>query len=109
MILPFSSFCVVSNIGLNFQVLGESFHITSEYLTQEAKITLSVSRLEVENSKLKKDLITAMDEANSVKKKVTSLGDDLRAERQLTLEKDEQLLAAREKLKVIAAKAVEGF
>ena len=112
MILPFSSFCVVSNIGLNFQVLGESFHITSEYLTQEKKITSSMSRLEaleVENSKLKKDLITAMDEANSVKKKVTSLGDDLRAKRQLTLEKDEQLLAAREKLKVIAAKAVEGF
>ena len=62
-------------------MLGESFHITSEYLTQEVKITLSVSRLEVENSKLKKDLITAMDEANSVKEKVRSLGDDLRAER----------------------------
>ena len=112
MILPFSSFCVVSNIGLNFQVLGESFHITSKYLTQEEKITSSMSRLEAleaENSKLKKDLITAMDKANFVKEKVKSLGDDLRAERQLTLEKDEQLLAAREKLKVIAVKAVEGF
>ena len=65
--------------------------------------------LEVENSKLKKDLIITMDEANSVKEKVKSLGDDLRAERQLTLEKDEQLLVAREKLKVIAAKAVKGF
>lgn len=65
--------------------------------------------LEAENSKLKKDLIITMDEANSVKEKVKSLGDDLRAERQLTLEKDEQLLVAREKLKVIAAKAVKGF
>ena len=65
--------------------------------------------LEAENSKLKKDLIIAMDEANSIKEKVKSLGDDLRAERQLTLEKDEQLLVAREKLKVIAAKAVKGF
>ena len=65
--------------------------------------------LEVENSKLKKDLIITMDEANSVKEKVKSLGDDLRSERQLTLEKDEQLLVAREKLKVIAAKAVKGF
>ena len=65
--------------------------------------------LEAENSKLKKDLIITMDEANSVKEKVKSLGDDLRSERQLTLEKDEQLLVAREKLKVIAAKAVKGF
>ena len=77
-------------------MLGESFHITSEYPTQEAKITSSMSRLEAleaKNSKLKKDLITAMDEANSVKEKVKSLGDDLRAERQLELENDEQLLA----------------
>lgn len=65
-------------------MLGESLHITSEYLTQEAKITSVMSRveaLEVENSKLKKDLIAAMDEANFVKEKVKSLGDDLRAER----------------------------
>ena len=93
-------------------MLGESIYITSEYLTQEVKITSSVSRLEaleVENSKWKKDLIITMDEANFVKEKVKYLGDDLRAERQLTLEKDEQLLAAREKLKVIAVKVVEGF
>ena len=54
----------------------------------------AVSRLEVskvENSKLKKDLIVAMDEANTIKEKVKVLGDDLIAERQLTLEKDEQL------------------
>lgn len=65
--------------------------------------------LEVENSKLKKDLITAMDEAKSVKERVKSLGDDRRAKRQLMLEKDEQLLAAWEKLKVIVANAIEGF
>ena len=65
--------------------------------------------LEAKNSTLKKDLITAMDKANTVKEKAKSLGDDLRVERQLTLEKDEQLLATREKLKTIAAKAVEAF
>ena len=65
--------------------------------------------LEVENSKLKKDLIVAMDEANAIKEKAKTLSDDLRAEWQLTLEKDEQLLAAKEKLKTIAAKAVEAF
>ena len=65
-------------------MLGESLHITSEYLTHEAKVASAVSRVEVleaENSKLKKDLISAMNKANTVKEKVKVLGDDLRAER----------------------------
>ena len=36
--------------------------------------------LEVENSKLKKDLIVAMDEASTIKEKAKALGDDLRAD-----------------------------
>ena len=63
--------------------------------------------LEAKNSKLKKDLIVAMDEANTSKEKAKTLSDDLKAQWQLTLEKDEQLLAAKKKLKTIAAKAVE--
>ena len=50
-----------------------------------------------------------MDEANTVKEKVKALGDNLKAKRQLTLEKNEQLQAAKEKLKTIAAKVVEAF
>ena len=65
--------------------------------------------LEVENSQLKKNLINAMGEANTLKEKVKTLSDDLKAERQLTLEKDEQLLSTNEKLKTIATKAVEAF
>ena len=65
--------------------------------------------LEAENSKLKKDLIVAMDEANTSKEKAKTLSNDLKAKRQLTLEKDEQLLAVKEKLKTIATKAVEAF
>ena len=65
--------------------------------------------LEAEDSKLKKDLIITIDEANTIKEKAKTLSDDLRAEWQLTLEKDKQLLAAKEKLKTIAAKAVEAF
>ena len=65
--------------------------------------------LEAENSKLKKDLIITMDEANTIKEKAKTLSNDLRAKRQLTLEKDEQLLATKEKLKTIATKAVEAF
>ena len=53
--------------------------------------------MEAKNSKLKKDLIAAMDEANTIKEKVWVLSKDLRAKKQLTLKKDEQLLAAREK------------
>ena len=48
-----------------------------------------VVALEAENSKLMKDLITTMDEANTCKEKAMVLFDDLRAERWLTLEKDE--------------------
>ena len=65
--------------------------------------------LEAENSKLKKKLIDSMDKATTSKAKVKTLNDDLRAECQLTLEKDEQLLGAKEKLKTITAKAVEAF
>ena len=43
--------------------------------------------LEAENSKLKKDLIITMDEANTLKEKIKVIGDDLRTERQLTVEK----------------------
>ena len=93
-------------------MLGESHHLTSEYLASEAKVESTqshVTTLEAENSKLKKELIVAMSEANLAKEKLKTLTDELRAERELTLEKDEQLAAAKEKIKGITAKAVEGF
>ena len=93
-------------------MLGESLHITSKYPTQEAKVASAVSRveaLEAENSKLKKDLIIAMDKANTLKEKIKVIGDDLSVERQLMVEKDEQIQAAKEKIKTIASKAVEAF
>ena len=68
-----------------------------------------VENLEAKNSKLRKDLIAAMDEANIVKEKAKVLSDDLRAERQLTLEKGKQLLAIKEKIKTVVAKSVEAF
>ena len=67
--------------GSSFQVLGETIHITLEYLSQEAKAISARSKLhglEAENSKHKKDLISAMDEANTAKEKVRVLYDDLR-------------------------------
>ena len=68
-------------------MLQETIHITSEYLSQETKATLvqsKVQALEVENLKLRKDLISAMDEANITKERAKVLADELRVERQLT-------------------------
>ena len=64
----------------------------SEYLAQETKVVSAVLRVEAlgaENSKLKKDLIIAIGEANAIKEKLKVMGDDLRAKRQLMVEKDE--------------------
>ena len=97
---------------ISFQVLRESLHITSEYLTQKAKVASLTSRMEAlekENSDLKKNLIASMDEITSLKEKVKTLDDDLKVERKLTQEKDEQLLSAKEKLITIAARSVEAF
>ena len=50
-----------------------------------------------------------MDDANQAKEKLKTLTDKLRVEQELTKEKDEQIAAARERAKGLAAKAVEGF
>ena len=73
-------------------MLGESLHIASEYLTQEAKVASLTSRMEAldeENSAVKKNLIESMHEVNTLKESTKTLTNDLRAARQLTLEKDE--------------------
>ena len=94
------------------QVLGESLHIISEYLASEAKVESArshASSVEAENSKLRKELIAAMNDANQAKEKLRTLMDELGVERELTKEKDEQITATRERTKGLAAKAVEGF
>lgn len=47
-----------------------------------------VEALEAEVTKLKKDLITAMDEANSAKEKAKALANKLKVEKQLMVQKD---------------------
>ena len=74
-----------------------------------ASLTSRMEALEKENSMLKKKLIDFMDKANTLREKNKTLGDDLRTEHQLTLEKDDQLLVAKEKLKTIVARSVEAF
>ena len=93
-------------------MLGESLHITSKYLASEAKVEFArshASSVEAENSKLRKELIAAMDDANQAKEKLRTLTKELRVERELTKENDKQITAARERAKGLAAKAIEGF
>ena len=72
-------------------------------------LTSKMEAMEAETSKLKQSLIDSMGEADTLKEKVKALSYDLRAEHQLTLEKDEQLLGVKESLKTIAARSVEAF
>ena len=74
-----------------------------------ASLTSKMEAMEAKTSKLKQGLIESMGEVNILKEKVKALSDDLRAERQLTLEKDEQLLGVKESLKTIAARSIETF
>ena len=93
-------------------MLGESFHLTSKYLASKAKVEFTrshVTTLEAENSKLKKEKIAAMNDANLAKEKLKTLTEELRVEWELTKEKDEQLTATKERTKGIATKAIEGF
>ena len=75
---------VILTSFLFYQVLGETIHITIEYLTNEEKVVMTSSKvdaLKLENSNLRKEQIKA-------------LIDDIRAEKLLTVQKDEQLQAA---------------
>ena len=93
-------------------MLGESLHITLEYLASEVKVESArshASSLEAKNSKLKNELIAAMNDANLAKEKLRTLTNKLMVKQELTKEKGEQLAATRERAKRLAAKAVEGF
>ena len=74
-----------------------------------ASLTSKMEALEGENSTLKEKVIKSMHEVNTLEESSKTLADDLWAKHQLILEKDEQLLAAKEKLKTIAARSIESF
>lgn len=55
--------------------------MTIEFLAQEEKAVVASSKMEVleaKSSKLRKELIAAMDEGNSAKEKVKALTEELR-------------------------------
>lgn len=93
-------------------MLGKAIHISSEYLNQKEKVVVvgsKVEALEANVVNLKKDLIATMDEAKLAKEKAKALANELKVEKQLTVQKDKQLQAANQKVKSVATKAVQAF
>lgn len=72
-------------------------------------VGFKVEALEAEAVKLRRDLIIVMDNANIAKEKAMALVGELRVEKQLTLQKDEQLQVMNQKVKSMATKAVQAF
>ena len=87
-------------------------HISTEYLGQEEKAIMvesKVEALEAKAKKLRRDLITTMDDASTAREKATTLANKLKVKKQLTLQNDKQLQAANQKVKSMATKAVHAF
>ena len=68
-----------------------------------------VEVLEAKISKLRKDLIIAMDNGNKKKEQVKALKDELQVEKLLTVQKDEQLQATNQKINSARDKDVQAF
>ena len=87
-------------------------HITSQYLLNKKKAMVANSKVEAlkaEGSCLRRDLIFAMDDSNASKEKLKALSEELNAKKLLVKQKDEQLAAAKQKMKNAMAKAVHAF
>ena len=84
----------------------------TDYLGTEEKLVMANSRAEAkkaENSKLRKDLIEAMGEANDAKTKLKEVSDELRTKKMLVIQKDEEIQSAMLKLNSECDKAMSEF
>ena len=94
------------------QVLGESLRLTTDYLNIVEKAVVANSKLEfveVKSSKLRKDLIVAMDETSKANEKIKELSEALRVEKMLVIQKDEEIQATFLKTNVEKEKVVQQF
>lgn len=81
-------FFLMNGSLFSYQVLGKTIHITTEYLTNEERVVMAntkVEMLEAESSKLRKDLIAAMNGGYKVKEQVKALTKELWVEKLLTV------------------------
>ena len=63
-------------------------HVTTKYLFLEERVVMANAKaksLEAETSRLRKDLINAMEKGNVAKVKIKSLGMELKVEKALTM------------------------
>lgn len=68
--------------------------MTTYYLSSEKKVVVANSKVdsvEAESSKLRKDLIEAMDQATKAKEKVKELREALKVEKMLVIQKVEEI------------------
>ena len=94
------------------KVLGETMHITTQYLANEEKAIVANSKveaLETEASGLQNDLGVAMDTLNASKEKNKVLTEQLESEKQMVKQKDDLLANAGQRMKIAVAKAVIAF
>lgn len=68
-----------------------------------------VDALEAEISTLRKELITTIDSGNWMKEQIKALNDDLKVDRLLTEQKDEQLQAAKREASATGDDAMQAF
>ena len=86
--------------------------MTTDYFTIEEKLVMANSRVEAtkaKSSKLRKDLIEAMGEANDAKTKLKEVSNELRTEKMPIIQKDEEIQFAMLKLNSKREKAVAEF
>lgn len=84
----------------------------TDYLTIEEKLVMANSQAEAtkaESSKLRKDLIEAMGEANNAKTKLKEVFDEQRTGKMLVIQKDEEIQSAMLKLNSEHEKVVAEF
>ena len=68
-----------------------------------------VDSIEVESSKLRKDLIKAMDQSTKAKEKVKKLKEALKVEKKLVIQKDEEVQAVLLRTDVEREKVIARF
>ena len=74
----------------------ESLHLTTDYLSNKEKVVVANSKVEsaeAESSKLRKDLIEAMEQATKAKEKVRKLSEVLKVKKMLITRNDEEIQA----------------
>ena len=94
-IIKFLHLLNITNLSFSFQVLGES--LQTDYLNSEEKVVVANSKvdsIEAESSKLRKDLIEAMDQSTKAKEKMKELKEALKVDKKFIIQKDEEVQAA---------------